>query len=149
MIVSKNLACALALGALVSLPLAGATAQEHHGGGFYGRSFHSFSPHELHAWQGGRWIHDWHDGRYAWWWAVDGWWYFYPEPIYPYPLYVPPAVVVEQMPPVPTGLPPLQSWYYCDNPQGYYPYVASCQVPWRTVPATPPAGTAPPAPPTK
>jgi hypothetical protein len=26
-----------------------------------------------------------HDGRYGWWWDVDGAWYFYEEPIYPYP----------------------------------------------------------------
>ena len=36
-------------------------------------------------------------------------------------------------------LPPQQqSWYYCDNPQGYYPYVQSCSHGWRQVPATPP-----------
>ena len=58
--------------------------------------------------------------------------------IYPYPLYVPPAVVMQQAPPVPTGLPPIQFWYYCDDPQGYYPYVASCNGAWREVPVTPP-----------
>lgn len=105
---------------------------------FHGRDFHHFNDHDRAIWRGGRWVHDWHDGRYGWWWLVGGFWYFYPEPIYPYPTYVPPAVVVQQPPPMPSGLPPTQSWYYCDNPQGYYPYVASCNGPWREVPATPP-----------
>ena len=105
---------------------------------FHGRDFHGFSRRDLGIWRGGRWVHGWHDGRFAWWWAVGGGWYFYPTPIYPFPTYVPPAVVVQQAPPVPTGLPPAQFWYYCDNPQGYYPYVAACNGPWRQVPAAPP-----------
>jgi hypothetical protein len=28
-----------------------------------------------------------------------------------------------------------QYWYYCQNPAGYYPYVAQCTIPWQTVPA--------------
>jgi hypothetical protein len=115
-----------------------ARAQRGPGGDFHGRDFRSFRPDELRAWRGGAWRHDWHDGRYGWWWVLGGGWYFYPEPIYPYPTYIPPAIVVQQPPPVPTGLPPSQFWYFCDNPRGYYPYVASCAVPWREVPATPP-----------
>ena len=33
--------------------------------------------------------------------------------------------------------PPTQVWYYCPNPQGYYPYVAQCYSGWQAVPATP------------
>jgi hypothetical protein len=29
------------------------------------------------------------------------------------------------------------SWYYCDSTLAYYPNVASCDIPWRVVPATP------------
>jgi hypothetical protein len=29
-------------------------------------------------------------------------------------------------------------WYYCANPQGYYPYVAYCPAGWQLVPAYPP-----------
>ena len=128
----------------VAAPLAllGSAAQAQHHGDYHGRDYGHFSPRERSVWRGGRWVHDWHDGRFGWWWAVDGGWYFYPEPVYPYPTYVPPAIVVQQPPPMPTGLPPAQNWYYCDNPQGYYPYVASCNGPWRSVPATP----APPQP---
>jgi hypothetical protein len=107
--------------------------------GFYGRDFRYFGPHELGVWRGGAWRHDWYGGRYGWWWVADGFWYFYPEPIYPYPTYVPPAIVVQQAPPTPAGLPPAQFWYYCPNPQGYYPYVASCSVAWQQVSANAPA----------
>lgn len=107
----------------------------YHDHDFYGRDYHHFSPPERHAWEGGHWVHSWHDNRFAWWWVTGGGWYFFPAPIYPYPTYVPPAIVVQQPPPVPQGLPPAQSWYYCANPQGYYPYVASCSVPWQAVPA--------------
>ena len=26
------------------------------------------------------------DGRFGWWWDVDGAWYFYEQPVYPYPV---------------------------------------------------------------
>ena len=28
-----------------------------------------------------------------------------------------------------------QVWYYCQNPAGYYPYVAQCSTNWQPVPA--------------
>lgn len=28
-------------------------------------------------------------------------------------------------------------WYYCRNPEGYYPYVKHCNGEWQQVPATP------------
>jgi len=65
---------------------------------------------------------------------VPGPWY-YPPPYYPPAVYAPPvyAPVVQ-----PTYVaPPAQSWYYCDNPKGYYPYVNSCSTGWRPVPAKP------------
>jgi uncharacterized protein YecT (DUF1311 family) len=30
-----------------------------------------------------------------------------------------------------------QTWYYCDDPAGYYPYVRTCLKPWRPVPSQP------------
>jgi hypothetical protein len=131
--------CIAALAVACALLVPPAQAQRGpQGHDFHGRDFGHFSPGELRGWRNGAWRHEWHDGRYAWWWVTDGYWYFYPVPIYPYPTYVPPAIIMQQAPPVPTGLPPAQFWYFCDNPQGYYPYVASCNTPWREVPATPP-----------
>jgi hypothetical protein len=127
---------------------------EHHG--FHGRDFRFFSAFELDLWRVGRWAHDWHDGRFGWWWIADGGWYWYPEPAYPYPTYVPPApplvletpplpppapVVVMPPPPPPAlaaGAPPPQFWYYCGESRAYYPYVPTCSGPWRQVSATPP-----------
>jgi hypothetical protein len=91
---------------------------------FHGHDFGHFTPEERGHWTGGSWQHGWHDGRLSWWWIVDGDWYFYPEPIYPYPNYI-----------VPDGV---SGGYYCTNPLGYYPYVASCDVPWQFVPAVAP-----------
>ena len=107
--------------------------RDFHRHNFYGRDFHHFAPRERQVWQGGRWTHGWHDNRFAWWWITGGGWYQYPAPVYPYPTYVPPAVIVQS--PVPGGLPPAQFWYYCASPPGYYPYVPTCSVPWRQVPA--------------
>lgn len=130
--------------ALSSTALTPARAQHYdHGPDLHGHDFGHLGPRDRDVWRHGDWVHDWHDGRYGWWWRAGGFWYFYPEPVYPYPTYIPPAVIVQQPPPVPQGLPPAQSWYYCDNPAGYYPYVASCNGPWRQVPATPPGAPSP------
>lgn len=73
-------------------------------------------------------------------WYGRGYVYPYGPPVYaPAPVYVAPPIYVA--PPVyvaPQGPAPAQSWYYCDNPQGYYPNVPSCNTPWRQVPVTPP-----------
>ena len=34
---------------------------------------------------------------------------------------------------------PVQYWYHCKSPQGYYPYVKTCPGGWERVPATPPS----------
>ena len=66
------------------------------------------------------------------------------------PLWVPPPPVVYAPPPVvvqpgyvaPPAMAPAPAepdpatWYYCNNPQGYYPYVRQCSQ-WMTVPANP------------
>ena len=79
-------------------------------------------------------------------WYADPYWYPEPylAPVYAYPAYVPPPVVVAPPPPVARGAPPAQFWYYCDNPQGYYPYITSCSSAWRPVPAPSAAATAAP-----
>ncbi len=121
---------------------------------FRGRDFHHFSVDEQRVWAGGGWHHDWHDGRFGWWWYTDGGWYFYDQPVYPMPLvvsddYVPDPDAGGDAPPEedpgyypqpgpPQGMAPPQYWYYCDNPAGYYPYVQSCPTQFRPVPATPP-----------
>lgn len=67
--------------------------------------------------------------------------YYYPPPVvYPPPpvAYAPPPVVVTPAPQVYMQQPAqANSWYYCDNPQGYYPTVQHCSTAWRQVPAQP------------
>ena len=29
-----------------------------------------------------------------------------------------------------------QTWYYCSDPAGYYPYVTQCKTGWQSVPAS-------------
>lgn len=62
-----------------------------------------------------------------------------PPPYYYYPPVIvrpEPQVYIEKAAPVPA--PQTQSyWYYCTNPQGYYPYVKDCPSGWLQVVPTP------------
>jgi outer membrane protein OmpA-like peptidoglycan-associated protein len=78
----------------------------------------------------------------GWWgpgWWGPGWPYYYP---YNYPYYESPPVV--QQPPAEYIEPPPQSeeqdyWYFCQDPEGYYPYVKKCPKGWmRVIPSPPP-----------
>ena len=81
----------------------------------------SMNDFDLHAWQGGSWRHALHDGRLGWWWTVGPDWYYFNEPVYPYPdLYTPFGE-------------PIGWWYWCDPSQEYYPYISYCPVPWESV----------------
>ena len=104
-----------------------------------------FDRHDLPRWRGGAWRHARHQGRLGWWWVVGGSWYFYSQPVYPYPdPYIPPVVITQSDPvePAPAIIvapaAASQSWYFCVSSDSYYPYVASCPEGWTTVPATPP-----------
>lgn len=131
------LALALAVAGGAALLPAPAYAQGHGGGGGGGRGG---------GWHGG--------GGGGWGWGlgaglgvglgVDALWgwpgYYAPYPYYGVP--VAPAVTIIQQAPVVVAPPvavaaPVQSYYYCDSPKGYYPYVPSCQSGWQMVPVTP------------
>jgi hypothetical protein len=82
-----------------------------HGGGFHGGGFH-----------GGR-FHDgrFHDNRFFFGGSFAyPWWGYYPD--YGYYGYSQPYSS--------------QTWYYCSDPAGYYPYVTQCNTGWQTVPAS-------------
>jgi hypothetical protein len=126
----KTIARALLAACIVVPALGGAALAQHDEGWHGGGDMHHFRDHDFDVWRGGNWFHGGHGGRDGWWWIVGGNWYFYPAPVYPYPdPYMPPVVA---MPAAPA---PQPTWYYCANPQGYYPYVAQCTVPWQPVPA--------------
>lgn len=48
----------------------------------------------------------------------------------------PPPVYIEQAAPAPDPADKTY-WYYCTDPQGYYPYVRDCKVQWQTVEPVP------------
>lgn len=133
------LAGAIAM-ACAAVPAA-ALAQHHGWHGWHDRDIGRFHDRDFGVWRGGYWNHGWHGGHFAWWWVVGPQWYFYDRPIRPYPDPYRPSVVIPQSPnygqPAPSGPPPQQNWYYCDNPKGYYPYIDHCSREWRAVPANP------------
>ncbi|MBD5802138.1 hypothetical protein AZOA_15640 [Azoarcus sp. Aa7] len=69
--------------------------------------------------------------------------YYEPYPYYGYPSYYayPPAVTVPSSPPVYIERDDADDdrksagnyWYYCDRPEGYYPYVKECPGGWERV----------------
>ncbi|MGZ4970674.1 MAG: hypothetical protein ACXV8O_04615 [Methylobacter sp.] len=67
----------------------------------------------------------------------------YYSPYYAYPpavVTVPaaPPVYIQQAPPVVQQNQP-GYWYYCDNPEGYYPYIKECLNGWQQVEPIPSA----------
>lgn len=92
-----------------------------------------FHEHDFDHWRSGRWFNGDHDGRHGWWWIIDGGWYFYPAPVYPYPDPYTPPLVVEQVPVGPAVAVAPTYVYYCSDPVGYYPYVVTCFHHWRRV----------------
>lgn len=105
----------------------------HYGGGYYGGG-HG-------GWYGGTYFSSSiFLGPYwgPWWWGPS-----YP---YPYPYYSGPSVVIEQAPQPQQYFDKEdqgvkgdeQYWYYCKDPEGYYPYVKRCPQGWMKVVPTPP-----------
>jgi hypothetical protein len=94
-----------------------------HGGGFGHGGFHGGFHDGFHGWHGGHWGHfhhpHFHGGIIV---EVPPLW------IDPEPSYVAPAPSIGLTPEPPA------IWYYCTDPPGYYPTVATCRVPWTLYP---------------
>ena len=58
--------------------------------------------------------------------------------VYPPVVVAPPPTVYVEPAPLGSMQPPQEYWYYCDDPQGYYPSVQQCPGGWRPVAPTPP-----------
>lgn len=65
--------------------------------------------------------------------------YYYPPPYYAVEPAAPaePPVYIEQDMSRPAAATPYY-WYYCEKPQGYYPYIKECPGGWRAVEPTQP-----------
>jgi hypothetical protein len=81
------------------------------------RNFGGHVYHGRMAWEGGRWRHEAHNGRYGWWWDVGGVWYFYPQPMEGPPAYVSDVEFVDDM----AGPPPDAAGYPPGPPVAYAP----------------------------
>ena len=90
-----------------------------HGGGFAGFHGGGFRTDRFHD---HRFDHDrFRDRRFFFGGAfVAPWWSYYPD--YGYYDYAQPYSS--------------QTWYYCSDPAGYYPYVTQCYTGWQPVPAS-------------
>jgi len=101
------------------------------------------------AFRGGHGGHGWHGGRGGHFgvglfigpgWG-PGWWggpYYPSYPYYPYyPYYTAPPVVIEKEPDTYIQKAPQDEkpvyWYFCPDPEGYYPYVKKCPKGWQKV----------------
>jgi hypothetical protein len=67
--------------------------------------------------------------------------YYYPYYGYQPPYYYPPTIItipvtpptyIQQQPRIDRQYPP-GYWYYCNSPEGYYPYVQQCSENWQQV----------------
>jgi hypothetical protein len=118
----------LAVVLLVVSPLSGYAGSTHVfvGAHFSGGHWHGGAGHS-HIWVGHPrvWV-----GYRGWW----GPWFYWGAPVVVGPPYAPPPVVMQQQPPVYAEPEQNQNyWYYCQNPQGYYPYINSCPGGWMKV----------------
>ena len=86
-------------------------------GNFPTRNFGGHPYHGRLAWEGGRWRHEMHNGRFGYWWDVGGVWYFYPQPTDGPPTYVSDVEVTDDAyagqdgPDGPDGGPPVGGGY--------------------------------------
>jgi hypothetical protein len=90
----------------------------YYGGGYY--PYWGYYPFAWGAWIGGRPYGGWPYASYAGW-PYLGW------PYYPSGVAEVPPAYSEPAPHQP------DYWYYCQDPQGYYPYVKSCPGGWIPV----------------
>lgn len=153
----RRVGAVLAVAALLALPAAPADAgndsRSRGGGGFSGdsgsRGYGGYGGSRDHGrFRGSFGVHvdpGW--GPWLWgalllpWLYYDSYRYPYTYP-YPYPYYAqppaeaPPPVYDQQSPAPPEEE---HSWYYCEDPQGYYPYVSQCPKGWLRIAPTPEA----------
>ena len=117
------------------------------GRGYYGGYAHGY-PYGYY----GRYGYGWRG--YPYWWGYSYWWgypYWWSSPYYSYydPYYYggygePPVPPEGGSPPAASGQQQSSYWHFCQNPEGYYPYVKDCPGGWLTVVPSKP-NAAPPA----
>ena len=126
-----------------------------HGGGGVGHVGGGWGGHYRGGHYSGGWGygHGGHNGYSSFGFYFGAPFYSYPYYSYPYqyPYYYPPAIItVPATPPVYIQRSPSAAqqnppgyWYYCNNPEGYYPYIKECLNGWQQVGPVPPAPSSP------
>jgi hypothetical protein len=113
------------------------------GGGWHGSYNGGWHGPYYGGWHG-PYYGGWHGPYYGGWhgpyhgWGSGSYWgttVFLGPLWYPYPYYQTPPVIVQQPPAAyaPSEPPQESYWYYCPDPQGYYPYIKSCPGGWMKV----------------
>jgi hypothetical protein len=133
----RALVIALGIAFAISQSVQVANAAERAGGGFRGGGFRGgeFRGGFVGGYRGPR-VGVYVGGVY------DPFWPFFPYNYPYYPYYAYPYTYPEVLPEaVPLAAAPAQAptWYYCNDPQGYYPYLRTCNHAWQAVPASPPS----------
>src|SRR5262245_51725902 len=128
-----------------------------HGGGWNGRpAAWNNGWHGGWGWRGPGWGWGWGGWGWGGWGWRAGWWgpgwggpgvvvgaplwspWVVGGPWVAAPGWTPPLLVADQAPSPPVMVQQAQFWYYCQNPAGYYPYVAECPgSAWIKVPPRP------------
>lgn len=105
----------------------------------------AYADHHSHWRHGGGFYRHYGHPRFSFYLGIP--WYPRPYFSYPYYPYYPPTIVtvpanppvyIERDAPQATQQLPSGYWYYCSNPEGYYPYVRECPSGWRQVDPIPP-----------
>ncbi|MDD4915607.1 MAG: hypothetical protein PHW13_11305, partial [Methylococcales bacterium] len=111
------------------------------GGGFHGGGFHGgYYGGGLYWGLGGMYGYPYYGYGYGYAYPYGGYGYGYGYP-YAYPYFSggmggQSITYIQQNAPVAQQNPP-GYWYYCRNPEGYYPYVKECPQGWQQVSPTP------------
>src|SRR5215831_11377621 len=125
--VAAAVLCAVALG---QPNLAYAGPHGGGGGGFHGGGFGGFHGGGFGGFHGGG-FHGFHDGRFHDGRFHNGGFFFGGSLAYPWWGYYPDYGYYDYSQPYSS-----QTWYYCSDPAGYYPYVTQCNTGWQAVPAS-------------
>ena len=108
---------------LVTFPLVQAVEVRYHGRSYYRGYAYGYYGRYGYGWRG-----------YPYRWGYPYWWaYPYYDPYYYGGYGEPPVPPQGVTPPAASGQQQPSYWHFCQDPEGYYPYVKECPGGWMTV----------------
>src|ERR1700739_524652 len=128
---SLAISAALLCGSALSQAIPAYAGSHGGGGGFHGGGMGGFHGGGFAGFRGGGFHRDgFHDGRFGGDRFRDRGFFFGGSFAYPWWGYYPDYGYYDYSQPYSA-----QTWYYCSDPAGYYPYVTQCNTGWQAVPA--------------